>query len=83
MPDPEILATVRKRLAGCFQAVFPTLSEAQIHNAKQSEISDWDSLAALKLATLIEEEFGIELDFEQAAELETFQALADYLSGLE
>ena len=71
---------IAPRLESCFAAVFPALTPEQIRAARQPEVEDWDSLAAVKLATLIEEEFEIELDFEEAVQRESFQALAEYLA---
>ena len=76
------LATVETRLVGCFEAVFPDLDAAAIRNADQATVSAWDSIAALSLINVIEEEFEIELDFEQAAQLTSFRAIADYLEGV-
>lgn len=73
---------IASRLESCFEAVFPALTREQIRNARQPQIEDWDSLAAVKLATLIEEEFEIELDFEAAVQHESFQSLAAYLASL-
>ena len=42
------LDNIASRLESCFAAVFPALTPEQIRNAKQPEIEDWDSLAAVK-----------------------------------
>ncbi len=79
---PTKQPSIEDRLETCFQAVFPGLSSEQIRNAKQDQVEAWDSLAALQLTTLIEEEFEIELDFEDAVELATFQAIAEHVAKL-
>ena len=79
---PQPPTEIEDRLETCFQAVFPGLSSEQIRNAKQDQVEAWDSLAALQLTTLIEEEFEIELDFEDAVQLATFQAIAEHLARL-
>lgn len=81
--NPARLAAIEDRLETCFEAVFTGLTSEQIRNAEQDQVEDWDSLAALQLTTLIEEEFEIELDFEDAVELETFQAIAEFLARLQ
>ena len=63
----------------CFQAVFPGLTEAQILAARQESIAEWDSVAAISLVNVIEEEFGIEMDFDALADLNTFDNVYAYL----
>ncbi len=81
MPNSEARAALEQRLIGCFQAVFPVLDEAQILSADNASIEDWDSVAALSLVDVIEEEFGVDLDLEVAVELTSFQAIADHLES--
>jgi acyl carrier protein len=82
MSSSANLADIENRLVQSFEAVFPTLSPDQIRNASQSNIDSWDSIAALTLINVIEEEFEVELDFEQAAQLTSFRAIADHVAGL-
>lgn len=53
---------VRERLTKCFSAVFPELSPEEIVKASPNTTGAWDSLTAVTLMALIEEEFGIELE---------------------
>ena len=49
---------VETRLVGCFQAVFPDLADADIRKASQETMDQWDSVAAITLVNVIEEEFS-------------------------
>ena len=63
------------RLVKCFQVVFPDLPPAKIASASQSTVETWDSIAAVTLGNVIEEEFSIEMDFELLAELNSFDRM--------
>jgi acyl carrier protein len=71
---------VRKRLTNCFRAVFPRVPENKIQNATAATVGDWDSVSAITLMTVIEEEFQVQLDLDRLAELDSFESLAEYLS---
>ncbi len=73
--------TVEQRLESVFATVFPDLSPEQIRTASQDSVETWDSVAAITLMNLIEEAFGIEMDFGDVAELTSFPQLAEYLKG--
>jgi acyl carrier protein len=70
---------MREKLAGCFHIVFPDLPPEAVYTASQSNTPQWDSVAAISLVNVIEEEFGIELDFETLAELTSFPLILDHL----
>lgn len=67
------------RLAKCFQIVFPHLSEVEIVTASQANTEAWDSLAAITLLNVIEEELNIAIDFEFLATLTSFDRIANYV----
>jgi acyl carrier protein len=69
------------RLRTCFSIVFPDLTDAQTYAARVGEIAEWDSLATVKLSTLIEEEFGITLDLDDFEETMSFQSLLKLIQG--
>lgn len=75
MDSPE------QRLEKIFETVFPEVSPGEIRKASQDRIKNWDSIAAITLMNLIEEEFAIEVDFDQAAELTSFDEILHYLKG--
>jgi acyl carrier protein len=72
---------VRKKLTDCFRVVFPSLPAASIPNASVATVPAWDSVAAINLLQVVEEEFQKEVDIARLAELDSFESLAKYLSG--
>ncbi len=71
--------SVATRLTNCFQTVFPDLPPAQIPTATQQSVAAWDSTAAIMLVNVIEDEFGLEVDFDRLAELDSFERICAYL----
>ena len=69
----------RARLVKCFAAIFPDLSEGQIESASSTNMNEWDSVATVTLITLIEEEFGIEVDADDLEQLVSFDSVLSYL----
>lgn len=67
------------RLARCFSAVFPALSSSAILKADATNTEAWDSVASVTLFATIEEEFGIEIDLQEAPALLSFEGLLEYL----
>jgi acyl carrier protein len=74
MDDP------RKRLINCFHIVFPDLPEKEIPAASQANVSEWDSVASISLANVIEEEFGLEV-LDHIADLDSFEKMNDYVQA--
>ena len=70
---------LKRRLAHCFQTVFSDLSEEHILRANQDNLAAWDSVAAITLVNVIEEEFGIEMDLDGLAELTSFDRVCEHL----
>lgn len=66
-----------ERLIGCFRQVFPSMSREEIPSAAQENIAAWDSIAHVTLLSLIGEEFGIDIDFEEFADANSFPAILD------
>jgi acyl carrier protein len=75
------MQTVEQRLESVFAVVFPDLSPSELRAASQDSVEAWDSVAAITLMNLIEEAFGVEMDFGDVAELTTFSQVAEYLKG--
>jgi acyl carrier protein len=67
------------RLARCFASVFPALSPDQIRAASVETVPEWDSLAAVTLIAVLEEEFNTQIDLMEMPELTSYQAVRDYL----
>lgn len=72
---------VEQRLVNVFRTVFPDLPPEKIRTASQSSVETWDSVAAITLMNLVEEEFAIEMDFDEVGELTSFSSIAEYLKG--
>jgi acyl carrier protein len=72
-----------ERLSRCFSSVFPKLSQDKIASASVETVEAWDSVAAATLMTVIEEEFGIEFQQDDALEhLASYQSILDYLNQI-
>jgi acyl carrier protein len=67
------------RLVRCFSAVFPSLSPDSITRASVSNIEVWDSVASVTLLAAVEEEFGIEMEIQDLADLVSFEKVLEYL----
>jgi acyl carrier protein len=75
----EIAHAADERLLRCFSSVFPDLSEQQIRTASIHSVPAWDSLAAVTLIALLQEEFGLQVDLADYPELTSFEAVRAYL----
>jgi acyl carrier protein len=67
------MAEREERLASCFLAVFPELSRDEIYQASSATVQSWDSAAGVTLLAVIEEEFGINIDVADPANLDSFE----------
>ena len=74
--------TVREKLAHCFSLAFPQMDPSRYETASAENTSGWDSITQLTLLTVIGEEFGIDIDFEEFEGATSFEALANRLSGI-
>lgn len=72
---------VQQRLIRCFSAVFPQLPADQICGASVETVAEWDSLAAVTLVDILQEEFAVEIDFDDLTELASFPAVLHYLDS--
>jgi acyl carrier protein len=66
---------------GCFRLVFADATDEQILAATPSTYAKWDSIAALTLVNVIEDEFQIQVDFDQLAELDSFGKVLAYVTA--
>jgi len=67
------------RLTRCFASVFPALEAHQIHTASVESVPAWDSLAAVTLIAVLEQEFNTQIDLMEMPELTSYHAVRDYL----
>jgi len=70
---------MQSRLTRCFLAVFPELNENEVAAASPSSVNGWDSVATLNLITVIEEEFGVQIDFMDLMSALSFEQISVYL----
>lgn len=70
---------LQKRLVKCFENVFPALRTDEIFHSSQQNNSAWDSVAAITLVNVIEDEFGFQMDFDRLAELNSFDRILSYV----
>ena len=75
------MSNTRTRLHKCFADLFPQLTPAQIDQASTENVAEWDSVATVTLLTLIEDEFGIAIDFEDLETLTSFELIAAHLES--
>jgi len=68
-----------ERLATCFSAVFPNRSREEIVSASRDSIAEWDSLAAITLLSLVQQEFDTDLDLFDLERLDSFRLILDHL----
>lgn len=67
----------KQRLLRCFRAVFPGLPEDEAVKASRASLGGWDSVNAVTLMTVVEEEFGFQFEPEDLEELSSFALILD------
>jgi phosphopantetheine binding protein len=76
------LNEIEVKLDHCFSLAFPRMDPGRRAYASVENTSEWDSLAQVTLLTLVGEEFGIEIDFEEFDGATSFAALASRIGKL-
>jgi acyl carrier protein len=61
------------RLCSIFVAAFPGLTAEEAAGADRDRVKEWDSVASVTLATMVEEEFGLSVDFDDVAEWNSYR----------
>lgn len=74
------MSDVGDRLLRCFAAVFPDMPQGELARASSETTASWNSLSAVMLVAVVEEEFGLSIAPMELAELDSFQAIRDYIS---
>ena len=67
------------RLVRCFASVFPWLTPEEIHSISAEASESLDSLSAVTLSAVVQEEFGVDIDPETLPNLDSFEAFRTYL----
>jgi acyl carrier protein len=73
------MQATKDRLVKCFEVVFPDLKDEAIPVASQATVSTWDSIAAITLVNVIEDEFQFQMDFDLLPELNSFASILTYV----
>jgi acyl carrier protein len=73
MPDLDA------RLLRCFSSVFADLSAEQIRAASVESLGAWDSLAAVMLIAVLQQEFGLQIALADYPKLKSFQGVETYI----
>ncbi|MGD1095852.1 MAG: acyl carrier protein [Bryobacteraceae bacterium] len=66
-----------ERLVSCFQTVFTNLNPGDIPAARHDNVAAWDSVAHVTLLSLVAEEFGMEIGFEEFESATSFRSILD------
>jgi acyl carrier protein len=69
------MADLDSRLTAIFRAAFAGMTAEQATKATRDSVEKWDSIAAMTLASLLEEEFGQQFDLDEAAEWTSYAAV--------
>lgn len=76
------MSDLETRLVRCFASVFPDLASDEIPGANITTVPRWDSLAAVTLAAVVQEEFDVEIDLLDLGKLDSFRAFQEHLRSL-
>jgi acyl carrier protein len=76
------VSELENRLVRCFSSVFPGLTAEELRAASAESVGVWDSLSGVTLADVVQEEFGIEIDPEVLAQLDSFEAFFTFINQL-
>ena len=79
--EEEPVTDLGDSLVRCILSVFPTLTKEEARTAKIELLMDADSLAAVTLVALIDEQFGVDIDLEDLLKLGSFEALQRFLAS--
>jgi acyl carrier protein len=71
------------RLLRCFASVFPWLSSEEIRKINAESVESWDSLSAVTLSAVVQEEFGVNINPQVLPNLSSFEAFQTYLRQLD
>jgi acyl carrier protein len=68
------MSDLEQRLARAFTIAFPGLSAEAALQASPTSVAEWDSIGAINLASVVAEEFEIDVDLELLPDLTSFDA---------
>jgi len=70
---------IPSRVAECFLSVFPELKLSDLPGASHESLTQWDSVAHVRLLATIAEEFQIELDDESFDSLTSYPLIVSFV----
>jgi acyl carrier protein len=70
---------VETRLDQCFLNVFPELENSPLADASTDSVASWDSVAQITLLAAVSEEFGIEFEPDDYAQLVSRQSILQHV----
>jgi acyl carrier protein len=73
----------KMRLVDCFLAVFPELTSDTIPQASATSVPSWDSVTTVTLLSVVEEEFGINIDVQDLTKFDSFKGILSFLQQAE
>ena len=76
------MSELEKRLVRCFASVFYWLTPDEIQSLNAESSESWDSLSAVTLTAVVQEEFGVEIDPQSLGALNSFESFRTYLSRI-
>ncbi len=77
------MSELESRLIRCFSSVFPALTLLEETRAASAQsLAAWDSLAAVTLVAVVQQEFSVQIDLLDLPELDSFAAFQTYLRRL-
>jgi acyl carrier protein len=73
---------IDQRLTRCFASVFPSLTAEQIPTASVESIPAWDSLAAVTLIAVLEQEFDVQIDLADFPKLTSYTLIYNHIIAM-
>ena len=70
---------INARLIECFTTVFPDTPPASVPAMSVDNTPAWDSVAAITLVNVIEDEFQLQMDLEAIADLDSYSKVLAYV----
>jgi acyl carrier protein len=73
------MSELENRLIRCFSSIFPALTLEEIRAASVQSLAAWNSLVAVTLAAVVEQEFNVHIELVDLPKLDSFEAFQAYL----
>lgn len=70
---------MKSRLSSCFATIFPDVPAEKLPTLVSRDTDEWDSLATVNLAGVIEEEFDVDVGPDDAQHFVSFEDVEKWL----